>query len=110
MSFANTHLFRYSPRPGTPAAKFPEQVPAAVAKERFLRLKEVTDRSRQDFINSWIGKTLPVIFEEEKADGFRYGWSDNYIRVRMPAHTVELNRIVPVLFTEENRVSGDPSA
>ena len=51
-----------------------------------------------------------TVFEEEKADGFRYGWSDNYIRVRMPAHTVELNRIVPVLFTEENRVSGDPSA
>ena len=97
MNFANIHIFRYSPRPGTPAAGFPDRVPGEVAKARYDIMAQAAEESRKRFYASQKGKILPVIFEEEK-NGLIHGWSDNYLQVRRPSGYAQLGRIVNVEF------------
>ncbi|MGE4564649.1 MAG: tRNA (N(6)-L-threonylcarbamoyladenosine(37)-C(2))-methylthiotransferase MtaB [Victivallaceae bacterium] len=95
MEFANTHLFSYSPRPGTPAAKLPGRVPAEVVKSRYNLLKQEAETARRNFIRSELARgPFGVIFEEERSDGLACGWSDHYIQLRVPAGTVPLEKIV----------------
>jgi threonylcarbamoyladenosine tRNA methylthiotransferase MtaB len=79
MNFSNMHIFTYSPREGTPAATMPNQVPGNIANERRLRLVEIAEKMKADFVKSQLGKTLPVIFERKNKAGYFQGWSDNYI-------------------------------
>ncbi len=102
MDFANTHIFSYSPRPGTPAADFPDRVDPESAKRRYREHKAIADAARKRFIRTQLAGELPVIFEEERADHFLYGWSDNYIQLRLPAGEAELDRIVRRRFREED--------
>lgn len=97
MNFANIHIFRYSPRPGTPAAGFPDRVPGEVAKARYDIMAQAAEESRKRFYTSQKGKILPVIFEEEKS-GLIHGWSDNYLQVSRPSGYAQLGRIVNVEF------------
>lgn len=97
MNFANIHIFRYSPRPGTPAAGFPDRVPGEVAKARYDIMAQAAEESRKRFYTSQKGKILPVIFEEEK-NGLIHGWSDNYLQVSRPSGSAQLGRIVNVEF------------
>lgn len=97
MNFANIHIFRFSPRPGTPAAGFSGQIPGAVAKERYDIMAQTAEESRLRFRSSQKGKILPVIFEEREGD-FIHGWSDNYLQVRRPVGTAPLGRIVEIEF------------
>ena len=89
ISFANIHIFSYSRRPGTPAAKMSGQIPPEVVKERFKLLKAAADESAALFRSSQIGKNAQVIFE--RADqGILHGWSDNYL-----PFAVQEGRFVP---------------
>ena len=97
MNFANIHIFRYSPRPGTPAAGFPDRVPGEVAKARYDIMAQAAEESRKRFYASQKGKILPVIFEEEK-NGLIHGWSDTYLQVSRPSGSAQLGRIVNVEF------------
>jgi len=63
VSFAQSFSFKYSPRPGTPAASLPVQVPEAVKDERLARLQSLLEAQLQDFNRSCVGKILPVLFE-----------------------------------------------
>ena len=105
MEFANLHIFTYSPRSGTPAAEFPDRVPAETARRRHREMAAIAAESKRRFAASQIGQTLPVIFEQVDADGFARGWSDNYLEVRVPASEVPLDRIVRVEATAENLAS-----
>jgi tRNA-2-methylthio-N6-dimethylallyladenosine synthase len=61
--FAQAFTFKYSARPGTPAAELPGQVPEAVKGERLLALQKQIDRDRQAFDRATIGQRLDVLFE-----------------------------------------------
>ncbi len=100
MQFANLHLFTYSPRQGTPAAAFPDQIPAKTAHARYEKMRQSALAGKQAFHASQLGKKLPVIFETVDRSGFARGWSDNYLAVRAPAESVPLNRIVTVTATD----------
>jgi tRNA-2-methylthio-N6-dimethylallyladenosine synthase len=63
VGFASAYMFKYSPRPGTPAADKAEQVPEAVKEQRLARLMEVASRHQLRFNRSMIGRTLPVLIE-----------------------------------------------
>jgi tRNA-2-methylthio-N6-dimethylallyladenosine synthase len=65
VGFAQAYSFKYSARPGTPAAKLAEQVPDGVKKERLSRLQEVIDAQQEAFNRGCVGRTLPVLFERE---------------------------------------------
>lgn len=63
VGYAQAYSFKFSPRPGTPAAADPLQVPEAVKSERLARLQELLNDQQQAFNQSCIGKRLPVLFE-----------------------------------------------
>ena len=79
-AFSAMHIFPYSRRTGTPAAKMPDQVPNAVKEDRAHRAGALARRLEEAYLDSWVGETLPVLFEEEK-DGLWRGHAPNYAEV-----------------------------
>ena len=77
--FAEMHIFPYSIRPGTPAAKM-EQVPKAVKEERSARAAEVAGELNRAYLAGCVGETYPVLYEQE-AEGLWTGHAPNYILV-----------------------------
>ncbi|RTL67503.1 MAG: tRNA (N6-isopentenyl adenosine(37)-C2)-methylthiotransferase MiaB [Hyphomicrobiales bacterium] len=65
VGFAQTYSFKYSPRPGTPAASMASQVPDDVKSERLARLQKLLHDQQTAFNRSCVGRTLPVLFERE---------------------------------------------
>lgn len=63
IGFASSYSFKYSPRPGTPAAELGAQVPAAVMDERLHRLQERIEHHRQAFNHAMVGRTVEVLLE-----------------------------------------------
>ncbi len=80
-AFSSMHIFPYSPRPGTPAAAVKEQVPPSIKEERAHRAAEVAKAMEQAYLSSLIGRTLPVLFEQDE-DGCSKGHAPNYVEVR----------------------------
>jgi len=104
MRFAGGHVFTYSPRPGTAAARMPHQVPHALRKERNARMRAVLDESARAYQRRFLGTQLPVLWESATAIGPQ-GWTisgltDNYLRVRAQAPRQLWNQITPVTLTE----------
>ena len=62
--YASAFSFKYSRRPGTPAAAMPRQVAEEVKTERLARLQALLDEQRHGFDRSQIDRTLPVLFEK----------------------------------------------
>ncbi|GIX12431.1 MAG: tRNA-2-methylthio-N(6)-dimethylallyladenosine synthase [Paracoccaceae bacterium] len=63
VGYAQAFSFRYSPRPGTPAADRP-QLPAEVAADRLARLQALLADQQRSFLQSMVGRTMPVLFEK----------------------------------------------
>lgn len=72
VGFAKIHVFQYSPRKGTSAAKMP-QLPKSVKAERADRMKALGERCTAKYMNGLVGKTVPVLFERENSDEFHQG-------------------------------------
>ena len=83
MQFADAHIFQYSPRRGTPAARRPEQVAPEVKDARAKAVAEICDISRAEFLNRHIGRTMDVLFETRANDGMYEGKTANYINVHV---------------------------
>lgn len=80
LKFAKVHVFPYSPRTGTPAAKMENQVADPVKKDRVHRLQQVADEMAQEFNSQYIGTVQKVLFETKEL-GVTDGLTDTYIRV-----------------------------
>ncbi len=81
VGFEKAHVFPYSVREGTKAAKM-EQLTKAVKEDRAAQLSAATDEIREKFLKEQTGKTVEVLFETEK-DGFCEGYTKNYTPVRV---------------------------
>jgi len=81
LPFAYLHVFSYSKRPGTAAAKKPGIVPASIIKSRSRQLAEISRYKRLAFSRQWIGQTMLVLVESLNRSGLWTGLTDNYIRV-----------------------------
>ncbi|MDH7505159.1 MAG: tRNA (N(6)-L-threonylcarbamoyladenosine(37)-C(2))-methylthiotransferase MtaB [Candidatus Acetothermia bacterium] len=93
------HIFRYSRRPGTAAARFPEQVPERIKLERAARLRRLGEELSLRVKQRYIGQRLKVLVEERGADGLWRGWAENYIEVGIlprGGRELEAGEIVPV--------------
>jgi threonylcarbamoyladenosine tRNA methylthiotransferase MtaB len=103
MDFAGGHVFTFSARPGTAAARMPDQVPVGIRKERNARLRDVLAESSSAYQQAFIGKTLPVLWESASALGPQSwdlnGLTDNYLRVSASASRHLWNQITPVRLT-----------
>ncbi len=83
IGFAKSHIFPYSPRKGTPAAEFNNQIPENVKYRRAEKMSKITDKSMQKFLESQLGKEFPVLFEREKSDGIHHGFTPNYTHIKI---------------------------
>lgn len=79
------HVFPYSERPGTAALKIPYVVNDADKKLRSHRLLELSEQKTRAFYESFIGQEREVLFEKAARGKAMHGFTDNYIRVELPA-------------------------
>ena len=82
LDIVHAHVFPFSPRPGTPAARMP-QVARELVKARAAALRERTAARRTAWLAGLVGETLPVLAERDGT-----GYAPNYARVALPAGTV----------------------
>ena len=82
-AFSAMHIFPYSRRSGTPAASMPGQCPNAVKQARARQAAQLAGEMRRAWLERWVGRTLSVLFEEEK-DGLWRGHAPNYTEVLAP--------------------------
>ena len=77
------HIFPYSKREGTKAARFNGVVPAHIVRKRIKRLREFQAEMSYNFRRGYIGKQLKVLVEtkRDRTTGFLTGYSDNYIKI-----------------------------
>ncbi|MCS1350452.1 tRNA (N(6)-L-threonylcarbamoyladenosine(37)-C(2))-methylthiotransferase MtaB [Mechercharimyces sp. CAU 1602] len=84
LQFAELHVFPYSMRTGTPAARMPDQIPGEVKQERVQQLIELSTRLSHEYAEQFIGEVLEVIPEKPEGNGTYVGYSDNYLQVVFP--------------------------
>lgn len=102
IKFAKTHLFKYSPREGTRAAKMIGQVDGNIKKQRLHELERIEEKNRMAFLEEQIGKTLEVLIESKSdLEGYSGGYSTNYLKVniknQIPANTIASVKITDII-------------
>lgn len=99
VGFEKVHVFPYSPREGTRAAKMP-QITKSVKERRSHIMIEKTEEIRQKYLHSQIGKTVEVLLETRRADGCTEGYTENYTPVKvkgeLPCGTISSVKITAV--------------
>jgi threonylcarbamoyladenosine tRNA methylthiotransferase MtaB len=97
MEFARGHVFSYSARPGTAAARMPDQVPYALRKARSRQLRQLFAQAEQTYQAQFTGQRLPVLWESSQPDGDHTwqlsGLTDNYLRVTAQSRQDRWNQI-----------------
>lgn len=105
IKLSKMHIFKYSPRKGTKAAQLKEQVDSSTKEERSSKLIELNKQLEKDFIRSFVGKNMDVLFEQRltnQNDTYE-GYTPNYIKVIAKSDTDLQGRIVnTILLQEEN--------
>src|SRR5690606_29543500 len=92
------HVFPYSKRKGTTAARMENQIQVAVKKDRVRTLMMLGEAKLDEFSANMVGKTSNVLFETT-ADGFWEGYTSNYLRVRLKSEEDLKNQIRQVKLT-----------
>ena len=92
ISFADAHIFPYSKRSGTAAAKREDQVPESVKSEREKIMQKAVSESALRYSESLVGKEMEVLFEREKSPDFHQGHSAEYQAVKVRRFTDSLYR------------------
>ena len=92
IKFYKMHIFKYSPREGTLAAKMTNQIDGNIKEERSQKLIELSNKNEREYNEKYIGKSVDVLFEEEK-DGLWSGYTKNYVRVFVESDESLENRL-----------------
>lgn len=108
MGFARMHVFPYSARRGTPAARRTDQVPPVVRKERAARMQALAEELAEAYHRASLGSVMEVLFETTE-DGVTDGLTETYVRVYTDA-PARRGEIAPVRLTHLYRdgVWGEP--
>lgn len=102
--FSELHVFPYSKRTGTPAARMENQVDEEVKNERVHRLIELSNQLAKEYASTYEDEVLEVIPEEmvkdEPNSGLFIGYTDNYLKVKFPATDDMVGKLVKVKITK----------
>lgn len=90
------HVFTYSERENTEAAAMDGEVPVSERKKRNKMLRILSEKKKMAFYESQIGNTLPVLWEHENKEGYMYGFTENYVRVKKSFDASFINTIEKV--------------
>ena len=96
IKFYKMHVFKYSPREGTPASKMPNQVDGKTKEERSQKLIELSDKNQEEYNKKYFSEPQEVLFEEQK-DGIWTGYTTNYVKVSYKSNENLENKIVKIL-------------
>lgn len=100
LDISRLHVFPYSERPGTRALDIDHIVDQ---HDKHLRTREmiaISERKLDAFASQFVGDVRPVLVEHRDKDGMMSGFTDNYIRVQIPADSSLANTVVPVRLTQ----------
>lgn len=102
--YAELHVFPYSMRAGTPAARMDNQIPQEIKDERVQRLIALSNELAEEFASHFKDEVLDVIpetkYKEDPESGLYEGYTDNYLKVAFPATPDMVGKIVRVKITE----------
>jgi threonylcarbamoyladenosine tRNA methylthiotransferase MtaB len=105
------HVFPFSVRPDTAAARLPNKVSPATIKDRCKRMRALGNEKRMKFYRRFVGRTLPFLIETKRdgASGLLRGISSNYLPVLTDGGADLKNKLVKIAITklEKNRLFGD---
>ena len=108
IGFAKIHIFPFSERQGTVAARMEGKLTNDIKNQRVHILDEIAQNTRKQFLDSHIGKEVSVLFETEK-NGFLHGYTPNYVEVIAKGSITLCNQIakVKILSSNEESVNGE---
>ncbi len=97
IGFTKTHIFRFSPRPGTLAAQMPDPVPESVKKERAKEMERISRQVQEKYAQSLVGKEIEILVEEIfHSDKTLYaeGTSEYYLAGSLQGETIRPGTLV----------------
>ena len=103
IKFFKMHVFKYSKRKGTVAAKMENQINENIKEKRSQNLIELSDHNKKEILESYIGKEVEVLFEEEK-DGYWQGHTTNYMTVKTKTEKNLKNLLLKIRIDHENLI------
>ncbi|MFB7301772.1 tRNA (N(6)-L-threonylcarbamoyladenosine(37)-C(2))-methylthiotransferase MtaB [Heyndrickxia sporothermodurans] len=102
--FSELHVFPYSKRTGTPAARMEDQIDENVKNERVHRLISLSDQLAKEYASRFENEVLEVIpeekYKEDPSSGLYEGYTDNYLKVVFPATEDMVGKLVKVKITK----------
>ncbi len=108
INFYKMHIFKYSQRKGTRAAVMPNQIDGNIKEERSHKLIKLSDENEKKFLDTYIGKTIEVLFEQDE-QGYSKGHTSNYIVIKVKKKNIE-NQIIKVKIIDRDELElvGEP--
>ncbi|GMK41405.1 tRNA (N(6)-L-threonylcarbamoyladenosine(37)-C(2))-methylthiotransferase MtaB [Paenibacillus sp. CCS19] len=104
IAFSEMHVFPYSKRTGTPAARMDDQVDEEVKNERVHKLIELSESMQLDYAKKWVGEVVDVIPERDykgaPGTGLVMGYSDNYLQIVFEGSEELIGQLCRVKITE----------
>lgn len=97
------HVFTYSERANTTAIKLGDTVPMAVRKERSKQLHILSEKKKRAFYETQLGTVRSVLFEQEEDEGYMYGFTENYVKVKMPFNAKLVNTFIQMELEQIDR-------
>jgi threonylcarbamoyladenosine tRNA methylthiotransferase MtaB len=97
------HVFTYSERANTTAVKLGDPVPMSVRKERSRQLHILSDKKKRQFYEEQIGTRRTLLVEQEENEGWHEGFTENYVKVKLPIEADRQNTFINVQLTEIDR-------
>lgn len=104
VEFSKVHVFKYSKRKNTPAADRADQVDGNIKIKRSEELIKLQDQHLKKFREKNMPRTLKVLFEEFD-QGYYFGYTDNYIRVKVKSDKDLINKILDVRLVDNEEVA-----
>ncbi len=100
VGFSKIHVFPYSDRDGTVASRMKDKIPGNIKKERVHKLIELSNELESKYFKEFLGKEVSVLIEEEK-DGYYYGFTSNYIPLKLKGN-YKINEIYNIKLEKED--------
>jgi len=97
------HVFTYSERANTTAKKMVDVVPLDIRRQRSKQLHILSDKKRRFFYETQLKTEHTVLFESEESEGIMYGFTENYVKVKIPFNAEFVNQLVYVKLIDIDR-------
>ena len=110
-AFSEVHVFPFSRRKGTKADQMPDQLTRSQKEERVASMMDLTRRMQKDYLQSFVGKELSVLVEEEitwEGGSYQVGFSRNYLKCLIHTDEKLINKIVTFVPDEVLEINGEP--